>query len=122
MKTLAVPSRPVEARRRLRATGAPDPFSNCRIETGAIRQILHSPRPQAKLTVGAPDDAFEREADEVADQVMRMPEPGVQRMCHECEEEKLQAKEEPGQTPSVPHGFEQSFAALQVGGRPLPAS
>ncbi|MEA2563868.1 MAG: hypothetical protein QOH06_5372 [Acidobacteriota bacterium] len=91
-----------------------------------IRNILHAPRPQAKLTVGAPDDAFEREADEVADQVMRMPEPAVQRMCHECEEE-LQAKisrkaSEPGRTPSVPDGFEQSFAALQRGGRPLPAS
>src|SRR5262245_17523493 len=63
----------------------------------AVRQILHAPRPQAKLTVGAPDDAFEQEADRVADQVMRMPEPGVaaaaapprvQRMCAECEEEK----------------------------------
>ena len=46
-----------------------------------VRRILHGPRPQAKLTVGAPDDAFEKEADQVADQVMRMPEPGVQRMC-----------------------------------------
>src|SRR5215212_6035683 len=76
-----------------------------------VRQILHAPRPQAKLTVGAPDDAFEKEADQVASQVMRMPEPGVQRMCAECEEEEesqgtvqrmcsdceeeLQAKEEP---------------------------
>jgi hypothetical protein len=53
----------------------------------AVHQILHTPRPQMKLTVGAPDDAFEKEADQVADQVMRMPEPGVQRMCAECEEE-----------------------------------
>lgn len=90
-----------------------------------VRQILHAPRPQAKLTVGAPDDAFEKEADEVAGQVMRMTEPGVQRMCAECkeeEEEKVQAKEEPGETPSVPDGFEPRFAALQGGGRPLPAS
>ena len=89
----------------------------------AVRHILHSPRPQAKLTVGSPDDAFEKEADEVADQVMRMPEPGVQRMCAECEEEqKIQAKEEPGRRPVVPGGFEQSFAALHGGGQPLPAS
>ncbi len=89
----------------------------------AVHQILHAPRPQAKLTVGAPDDAFEREADQVADQVMRMPEPGVQRMCSECEkEEKIQAKEEPGRTPSVPDGFEPCFAAIQGGGQPLPAS
>jgi hypothetical protein len=88
-----------------------------------VRQILHAPRPQAKLTVGAPNDAFEREADQVADQVMRMPEPGVQRMCAECEEEeKIQAKEEPGRTPSVPDGFEPRFSALRGGGQPLPAS
>lgn len=88
-----------------------------------VQQILHAPRPQAKLTVGAPDDAFEKEADQVADQVMRMPEPGVQRMCSECEEEqKIQAKEEPGETPSVPAGFEPRFAALQGSGQPLPAS
>lgn len=81
-----------------------------------IREILHRPRPQAKLTVGPPDDVYEREADRVADQVMRMPAPGdgvrrwapgprrgslqrtcaecrkesVQRMCAECEEERVQ--------------------------------
>lgn len=33
---------------------------------------------QAKLTVGAPDDPFEREADRVADAVMRMPVPPAQ--------------------------------------------
>ncbi|MDH5651341.1 MAG: DUF4157 domain-containing protein [Gammaproteobacteria bacterium] len=33
---------------------------------------------QAKLTVGEPDDKYEHEADEVADQVMRMPEPAAQ--------------------------------------------
>ncbi|QLE51919.1 DUF4157 domain-containing protein [Nostoc sp. C057] len=37
------------------------------------RISLH--RPQAKLTVGAPDDHYEQEADQVADQVMRMAEP-----------------------------------------------
>jgi Domain of unknown function (DUF4157) len=30
---------------------------------------------QAKLTIGEPDDKYEREADQVADKVMRMPEP-----------------------------------------------
>ena len=40
---------------------------------------LHAPapgRPQAKLTVNAPGDIYEREADRVAEQVMRIPEPG----------------------------------------------
>jgi hypothetical protein len=32
---------------------------------------------QAKLTVGAPDDVYEQEADRVAAQVMRMPDPGL---------------------------------------------
>jgi hypothetical protein len=35
--------------------------------------------PQAKLTVNAPGDRFEREADCVAEQIMQMPEPGLQR-------------------------------------------
>ena len=57
---------------------------------------------QPKLTIGPVDDVYEREADAVADRVMRMsivegetilP---VQRMCTECEEEeKLQRKEQP---------------------------
>jgi len=34
---------------------------------------------QAKLAVGRADDAYEREADSVADRVMRMAEPTVQR-------------------------------------------
>lgn len=62
---------------------------------------------QAKLTVGAPNDEYEQEADNVADKVMRMPVgaandqeedpptiqskpthmPSVQRLCAECEEE-----------------------------------
>jgi hypothetical protein len=43
-----------------------------------VRQILRGPRLQAKLTVGAPNDIYEQEADRVADAVMRMPEPQVQ--------------------------------------------
>jgi hypothetical protein len=41
---------------------------------------------QAKLTVGAPDDAFEREADRIADHVMRMPvgSATIQRACAAC--------------------------------------
>lgn len=40
-----------------------------------IRRILRGPKLQAKLTVGAPDDLHEQEADRVADEVMRMPAP-----------------------------------------------
>lgn len=41
-----------------------------------VRRILAGPRLQPKLTVGAPDDQYEREADQVAERVMRMPAPG----------------------------------------------
>jgi outer membrane protein OmpA-like peptidoglycan-associated protein len=45
---------------------------------------LHSAGPfrlQAKLAVNAPGDAYEREADRVAEQVVRMPEARLQRAC-----------------------------------------
>ncbi len=38
-------------------------------------------RPQPKLEMSTPGDAYEREADSVASRVMRMPEPQVQRAC-----------------------------------------
>jgi len=59
---------------------------------------------QAKLSIGQPGDVYEQEADRVADAVMRMPEPSVQREFapEEEEEEKLQAKPLAGQiTPLV---------------------
>jgi len=36
---------------------------------------------QTKLAVSDPGDQYEREADHVADQVMRMPDPTIQRKC-----------------------------------------
>src|SRR5262245_44996747 len=70
---------------------------------------------QHKLTIGQADDPYEREADRVADQVMRMPAPQseghglsitpvtlrqAQRKCAECQEEEeegaLQRKESSG--------------------------
>jgi len=51
---------------------------------------------QAKLTVGSPGDPYEKEADAVADKIMRMPVQNfVQRKCTECDEEdkkKIQRK------------------------------
>lgn len=62
-----------------------------------IRGSLARPSIQAKLTIGAANDALEREADRVADQVMGMPAsplrapsdapPAIQRRCARCEEE-----------------------------------
>lgn len=39
---------------------------------------------QTKLVISQPHDPYEQEADCVADQVMRMPEPTVQRQCAAC--------------------------------------
>src|SRR5215470_3784525 len=60
---------------------------------------------QAKLQISQPDDAYEQEADRVAEQVMRMPDAAspepvigstlpqiscLQRKCAQCEEEEIQ--------------------------------
>ncbi len=88
------------------ARGAPPPSQHARLRRMAgIRAILHSPGLQPKLKVGAVNDPAEAEADRVADQVMRMPEPTaacapscppsifgqsgsapVRRLCADCEE------------------------------------
>jgi ferredoxin len=49
-------------------------------------------RVQAKLEVGQPDDEYEREADEVAERVMRMPEPCCSGRPNEDEKEKIHLK------------------------------
>ncbi len=63
----------------------------------AVERIIRSRKLQAALRIGQPDDAYEQEADRVADQVMRMPEPmkmpdnnhNIQRVCPLVEEEGL---------------------------------
>jgi len=59
----------------------------------AVQRLIKSGALQAKLKIGQPGDKYEQEADRVADAVMRMPEPGVQRQVEpEEEEETLQSK------------------------------
>ena len=105
---------------------------------------------QAKLVVGQPGDIYEQEADRVADEVMRMPEPHVQRQAEEEEEEEeIQAKplaeqitplvqrqvepeeeeEEPVQSKSLNNkaslmtaNTQSKIQSLRGGGHPLPAS
>ena len=64
------------------------------IQRAQIRQVLRSPQLQAKLAIGQPYDKYEQEADRVAEEVMRMPEQGLQRQVEpeEEEEETLQTK------------------------------
>ena len=60
----------------------------------AVSRLMKSGALQAKLRIGQPGDMYEQEADRVADAVMRMPEPEVQRQVEpeEEEEETLQSK------------------------------
>ena len=48
------------------------------VGNAAVRRMFASGLLQAKLGIGPPGDRFEREADRVADRVLRMPEPVVQ--------------------------------------------
>jgi hypothetical protein len=50
-------------------------FSRVQVQTVAPKQI------QTKLTVNQPSDPFEQDANRIAEQVMRMPDPEVQRQC-----------------------------------------
>ncbi len=75
MKTHYFQKKPVTtASRPHRAAVGPYAVSTARDTRADIRQILRGPKLQAKLTIGAPDDVYEQEADRVADEVMRMPE------------------------------------------------
>ena len=85
---------------------------------------------QPKLTVGAPDDPYEKEADDVADKVMRMPVQNfIQRKCADCAEESVHMKSHTvpvipfiQRVPSTPSTTSQSttpaIAAPQVRNRP----
>src|ERR671918_2647855 len=52
----------------------------------AVQRLLRSRTIQAKLAISRPDDVYEQEADQVAEQVMRMPDPVIQRTCSACAE------------------------------------
>jgi hypothetical protein len=103
----------------------------------AVLRMLALSRPaiQPKLVVNQPGDAYEQEADRVADQVMRMPDPSLSvasapaqlsRKCAECEAEEkpkmLQAKpagsaqDAVGDAPPIVH------EALRSPGQPLDAA
>lgn len=107
------------------------------------------PSIQPKLMVSDPDDEYEREADRVAERVMREPDAsrrvsvrgaarpdGVQRACSRCRDryrnglpldceecgEALKHKETSGGAAAVDAETRQQIQALRGGGRPLPES
>jgi len=103
-----------------------------RLGNQQLQRLLLARRLQAKLTVSHPNDVYEQEADRVADQVMRMPEPMarvdavapkvVQRVCSSCEEELGRSEDSAGDTPVVDDALENSIGSLAGCGQPLPAS
>jgi len=115
----------------------------------AVQRMLRSGALQAKLRIGQPGDVYEQEADRVADEVMRMPEPGVQRQIEEEEEEEilqtkplvdqitplvqrqveeeeeeemLQTKNSEDATSEVTNDLESQINAIKGGGQPLAES
>ena len=115
----------------------------------AVQRLIKSGALQAKLRIGQPGDVYEQEADRVADAVMRMPEPEMQRQVEpeeeeeilqtkplvdqitplvqrqveeEEEEEMLQAKSREDGTSEVTNDLESQINAIKGGGRPLAES
>ena len=85
------------------------------------------PRLQAKLKIGKPNDQYEQEANRIADQVMRMPDPQMQRKrcspyTKEDEEKIIQTKS--ARNNSVPHSIDHPLIQNVVSslGQPLDAT
>jgi hypothetical protein len=95
------------------------------------------PAVRAQIAISKPGDAYEREADQVADRVLGMPEPAatageppwlrpttptVQRACAACtaEEERILRKQAPGQTGTHAVAGDAPPFGLAGQGQPLP--
>ena len=81
---------------------------------------------QAKLTIGQPNDPYEKEADRIAAQVVdRIHTPALQPQTLDEDEKTLQAKPQlqaKGNTLETPDGFEAQLAKHQSSGQPLPSA
>ncbi len=78
---------------------------------------------QAKLSISSPEDGFEREADRIADTVVRMPEAPTRRGPESASVKKtLRTKQMPQGGHSVPAVVVSNPKALRGSGRPLPES
>jgi len=115
----------------------------------AVQRLIKSGALQAKLKIGQPGDVYEQEANRVADEVMKMPEPEIQRQVDEEEEEEilqtkplvdqitplvqrqveeeeeeemLQAKSREDATSEVTNDLESQINVIKGGGQPLAES
>ncbi len=90
---------------------------------------------QPKLTINQPNDIYEREADHIADKVMRMTDASinqstffkpanntVQRKCQACEEEEKHVHRKEGSTGEVQGSSELDsyIGSLHSTGQPIP--
>ena len=93
-----------------------------------LSRLVGSPI-QSKLTVGAPNDVYEQEADRVANRVMRMPEPrpaqansmarqseaaGRTGLCPECEKELQCRVDEERAASSGPASLQRAISKVQL--------
>jgi hypothetical protein len=98
----------------------------------AMARMLRASHIQAKLTVGPVDDVYEREADAVARQVMRMPDShdpavqraplSIQRLCPGCEEDEKVQRAPGGSSSGAPAELEPYLSSQRGGGQRLPDS
>jgi hypothetical protein len=94
-----------------------------KIGNQALQRLFKSGTIQAKLKIGKPNDKYEKEADIVAEQVMRMPESRISRQPEEKEEERLlQTKRVDSDTKTVVSPAEFGIDLLNGKGQPLPES
>jgi len=103
-------------------------FRSASSQSGGNKAVFFQP----KLTINNPNDEYEREADAVADKVMRMENPGIQlkplpvtsiqRKCAYCEEEEKKLQRKPiNQTESATDSSYQNYiGGLSSSGQSLP--
>ena len=86
----------------------------------AVQRLIESEALHAKLRIDQPGDKYEQEADRVADVMMRMPEPQVQRQPIEDEEEELlQTKRLRNQSHEIKPSLTTRIQSMKGGGHPL---
>ena len=123
---------PSRTSRLLRPRATPSlPASDGRLGFDLSHVTAFAPKIQRKPSIGAPDDAFEREADAVADRVMRMAEPSssraapgaIQRKCATCaDEEKIQTKHATHASADTAPDVQAATRAAGHDGQPLPGA
>ncbi|MCP4133746.1 MAG: DUF4157 domain-containing protein [bacterium] len=81
-----------------------------------VQRMIQNRVVQAKMTVGSPNDVYEKEADAVADKIVNMSDAQVQ--SKQNDESLVQAKGSPGGM-DVPSGFESGLSSIKGTGSQL---